>query len=127
MMDLGDHVTHFRFLVRDRAGQFTASFDAVLTNVGIQVLRIPPRCPRANCFAGTVTLRAELPDGMLIFGRRYLRTCSPSMFATTTADDPTAPATFARHGRPTPANRNHQRITRRPVLGGLINEYERVA
>jgi hypothetical protein len=44
---------------------------------------------------------AELPDGMLIFGRRYLHTCSPSMFATTTADDPTAPATFARHSRPT--------------------------
>jgi hypothetical protein len=31
--------------------------------------------------------------------------------------------------RPTyPApNLNHQRITRRPVLGGLINDYERVA
>src|SRR6185312_12259557 len=30
--------------------------------------------------------------------------------------------------RPTyPPNRNHQRITRRPVLDGLINEYERAA
>jgi putative transposase len=51
VMDLGDHVTQFRFLVRDRAGQFTASFDTVLADVGIQVVRIPPRCPRANCFA----------------------------------------------------------------------------
>jgi putative transposase len=51
VMDLGDRVTEFQFLVRDRAGQFTASFDAVLTDVGIQVVRIPPRCPRANCFA----------------------------------------------------------------------------
>jgi hypothetical protein len=50
-MDLGDRVTQFQFLVRDRAGQFTASFDAVLVDVGIQVVRIPPRCPRANCFA----------------------------------------------------------------------------
>jgi putative transposase len=49
LMDLGDRLTQFRFLVRDRAGQFTASFDAVLEDVGIRVVRIPPRCPRANC------------------------------------------------------------------------------
>jgi putative transposase len=51
VMDLGEHVARFRFLVRDRAGQFTASFEAVLADAGIEVVKIPPRCPRAKCFA----------------------------------------------------------------------------
>ncbi len=45
VIDLGENVARFRFLVRDRAGQFTASFDAVLADAGITVVKIPPRCP----------------------------------------------------------------------------------
>ena len=81
IMYLGEHVARFRFrfrfrfLVRDRAGQFTASFDAVLAGAGIDVVKIPPRCPRANCFAErlVLTIRTELTDRMLIVGERHLR------------------------------------------------------
>ena len=51
VMDLGERAARFRFLVRDRAGQFTASFDAVMADAGIEVVRISPRSPPANCFA----------------------------------------------------------------------------
>jgi len=50
-MDLGDDVARFRFLVRDRAGQFTASFDTVLADAGIEVVKDPAEIPAANFFA----------------------------------------------------------------------------
>jgi transposase InsO family protein len=58
-MDLDDHAATFRFFVRDRAGQFTKSFDAVLADAGIDTVKIPPRCPRANCFAERFVLTAR--------------------------------------------------------------------
>ncbi len=46
-MDLGDRAADVQALVRDRAGQVTASFDAVLADAGITAVTIPPRAPRA--------------------------------------------------------------------------------
>src|SRR4249920_3108134 len=76
LMDLDDRAATFRFLVRDRAGQFTTSFDAVLAGAGICAVKIQPRCPRANCFAErfVLTARTELTDRILIFGERHLQT-----------------------------------------------------
>jgi putative transposase len=48
LMDLGDRAADFRFLIRDRAGQFTDSFDAARASAGIQPVKIPPRSPRAK-------------------------------------------------------------------------------
>ena len=42
LMDLGDRAADFRYLVRDRAGQFTEAFDAVLADAGIKAVKIPP-------------------------------------------------------------------------------------
>jgi putative transposase len=75
LMDLGDRAADFRFLVRDRAGQFTASFAAVLADAGNDAVKIPPRSPRANAYAErfVLTARTEVTDRMLIFGERHLR------------------------------------------------------
>jgi hypothetical protein len=74
-MDLDERSATFRLLVRDRAGQFTSSFDAVPAGAGIDTVKIPAQCPRANCFAErfVMTVRIELTDRSLIFGERHLR------------------------------------------------------
>ena len=53
LMDLGHRATAFKFLIRDRAGQFTTSFDAVFTAEGIRILASPPQAPRANAICET--------------------------------------------------------------------------
>ena len=53
VIDLGEHVARFRFLVRDRAGQFTT-----------EAVKIPPRCPRANCFAEPFVLTVRTVWGV---------------------------------------------------------------
>ena len=75
LMDLDDRAATFKFLIRDRAGQFTRAFDAVLAGAGIDTVKIPPRCPRANCYAErfVLTARTELTDRILILGERHLR------------------------------------------------------
>jgi len=75
LMDLGERAARFRFLIRDRGGQFTEAFDAVLSGAGIEVVKIPPRTPRANAYAErwVRTARAEVTDRMLIAGSGHLR------------------------------------------------------
>ena len=130
LMDLGDHATSFRFLVRDRAGQFTAAFDAVLVDTGIVAVKIPPRSPRANAYAErfVLTARTEVTDRMLIFGQRHLRTFLTQFEAHYNRRRPHR----SRHLRPPrpdhpAADLSKERIRRRHVLGGPINENEQAA
>jgi hypothetical protein len=130
LMDLDDHAATFRFLVRDRAGQFTTSFDAVLAEAGIDTVKIPPRCPRANCFAErfVLTARTELTDRILIFGERHLRTVLAEYGAHYNGRRPHRARRLLPPRPDHPArDLDQQRIRRRPILGGLINEYERAA
>jgi putative transposase len=130
LMDLGERAGAFRFLVRDRAGQFSASFDAVLAGAGIEVIKIPPRSPKANAYAErfVLTARTEVTDRMLIFGERHLRHVLARYEAHYNGRRPHRSRQLH---PPVPdhpvADLSQVRVKRRPVLGGLLNEYERAA
>ncbi len=121
----------FRFLVRDGAGQFTRSFDAVLAAGGIAAIGTPPRSPQANAFAErwVRTLRHELLDRTIIWNERQLRQLLGEYIGHYNAHRPHrslnqhAPDDFGDveaigPGKP---------IQRHMTCGGLINEYRHAA
>jgi putative transposase len=130
LMDLGDRAADFRFLVRDRAGQFTGSFDTVLTAAGIEAVKIPPRSPRANAYAErfVLTARTEITDRMLILCERHLRSVLAGYARHYNGQRPHRSREL-RPPRPDHpvADFSQKRIKRRPILGGFLNEYERAA
>jgi putative transposase len=102
----------------------------VFAGAGIDVVKIPARSPRANAYAErfVLTARTELTDRLLTFGERHLRHVLHD---------------YARHYNGHRPHRSRQlrppqpedpipalpaqRITRRTILGGLLNEYQLAA
>ena len=74
----GERLEDFRFLIRDRGSNFTASFDAVFHATGATILQTAVQAPRMNttCERLVGTLRRELLDRMLILGEVHLRAVS---------------------------------------------------
>ena len=75
LTDPGHRANTVKFLIRDRAGQFTSSSGAVYAAQGIRIPASPPQAPRANaiCERFTATLRRELPGRLPIVNDHHLR------------------------------------------------------
>ena len=131
--DLGDRADSFRFLVRDRDSKFTAAFDAVFAALDIEVIKTPVRAPRANAYAERWigTIRRECLDRLLIVNEHHLRRVIEQYVEHYNTHRPhrsleQRPPDHA--GIPASSSTaQFDRIQRRTVVGGLINEYERAA
>jgi putative transposase len=130
LMDLGARVTTVKFLIRDRAGQFTASLDAVFQSEGIRILASPPQAPRANAICERMigTLRRELLDRVLTVNEHHLRrVLTEYLRHCNTARPHRAPGQLApvqAGTRPPEIHLAGHRIRRKQVLGGLTYEYQ---
>jgi putative transposase len=134
-LTLGERFENFRFLIRDRGSSFTQSFDAVFQANGTRILQTAVQAPRMNatCERLLGTLRRELLDRMLILSEAHLRvvlteyqvhynTARPhqGIAQRVPGCDREVPGVMA-------VNLDAQRIRRKRVLNGLINEYSRAA
>ena len=124
-----------KFVIRDRGSNFTQSFDAVFQAARARILRTAVQAPRMNatCERLVGTLRRELLDHMLILGEAHLRavlaeykdhynSARPHQGIAQRVPDA---------GRDAPridmTDLDIERIRRKPVLNGLINEYTHAA
>jgi putative transposase len=131
LVDLDERVDRFRFLSRDRDAKFTAAFDAVFAAAGVQIVKIPPRAPRANAYAErwVRTVRTECLDWTLIWNRHHLHRAlreylwhynraRPHRGIVLQVPVPVAVSPLAAG----PVD-----VERINVLGGLIHDYQRAA
>ena len=130
LMDLGARAASVRFLIRDRAGQFTGAFDAVFQADGIRILASPPQAPRANAICERMigTLHREVLDRLLIVNENHLRQVLTEYMVHYNTGRPhralgqLAPAQA--HTRPLQINLAEHRIRRKQILSGLTHEYQ---
>jgi putative transposase len=124
-----------KFLIRDRGSNFTTSFDAVFQAAGTRILRTAVQAPRMNAICERLvgTLRRELLDRVLILGEAHLRTvlteyqehyntARPHQGIAQRVPDSECHAPLV-----TATDSGVERIRRKPVLNGLINEYAHAA
>jgi transposase InsO family protein len=135
VMDLQDAGCRARFLIRDRDRKFPELFDAVLADVGIEVVLTGVRMPRMNAIAERwiQTCRRELLDRTLIWNQHHLLLALREFEEFYNSHRPHQGIANARPLRllPPPITDSGQlaglNVRRHQRLGGILNEYEHAA
>ena len=124
----GGEMAGARYLIHDRDSKYTQSFDEILSAVGIEPVKLPPKSPNLNAYAERFvkSIKTESLDRMILFGEKSLWHVL---------------AEFLRHYH---AERNHQgisnvipfpddrlknagKVVKAERLGGLLKYYHRSA
>jgi transposase InsO family protein len=117
-----------RYLIHDRDSKYTRDADSLLEDAGTKVIRLPVRSPDLNGYAERWirSLRQECLDRIIILNEAHLRWVLGEYVRYYNKRrphqslqhlPPEAPDAYPCEGK----------IVARPVLGGLIHDYYRLA
>ncbi|WP_042430263.1 integrase core domain-containing protein [Streptacidiphilus anmyonensis] len=131
VIDLEDAGSRARFLIRDRVSKFTAAFDTLMGDAGLQVVTTGIRVPRMNSIMERwiQTCRRELLDRTLIWDQRHLLYVLREFETFYNQDRPHRSLGQAAPLRPlpepvsVPAQIRRLPVRRRDRLGGALREY----
>ena len=124
-----DRLVKAKFLIRDRDAKYSGPFDEVFRCEGVRVIRTPIRSPKANAFAERFvrTVRQECLDHVLVLGGRHLGQILREYVRHYNKERPHRGLSLATPEPRLASNHAEGEVVRVARLGGLINEYQRIA
>ena len=117
----------FRCLIRDNDSNYTDSFDTVFESQGTRVIPTPLQAPNANAVAErwVRSVRQEILDHVLIINEVHLRRVLQAFLEYYNNRRP-----YQGLNQQSPIPRSETilegKIEKRPILGGIINDYYRL-
>jgi len=117
-----------RYLLHDRDSKFTAHGDALLSNAGTKVIRLPGRSPNLNAYAERWVrmVREECLDRVIVLNETHLRWALSEFIGHYNERWPHRSLDLRPPKGPVESSKEGE-VIRRQVLGGLVNDYYRKA
>src|ERR1039457_4603329 len=131
LMGRGDQAHRAKFMIRDRASNFTTAFDTVLADAGIRTVLCNIQTPRMNAITERWIggCRRELLDHTLAWNQAHLQQILRQYETHHNQHRPhrALHAVAPLKPLPEPVDLDHYRVRKHAHVDGMINEYRLVA